>query len=49
MVQYLDELRRRITAACETVAQVTLQNTWREAEYCLDIFWGAKGIHMKIY
>jgi hypothetical protein len=26
----VDELRSRITAACENVISVTLQNTWRE-------------------
>jgi hypothetical protein len=44
-VQDVAELRRRITAACETVTPVMLQ----EVEYHLNIFWATKGAHMEIY
>jgi hypothetical protein len=48
-VQDVAELRRRITAACETVTPVMLQNTWREVEYRLDICRPTKGAHVEIY
>jgi hypothetical protein len=38
-VQDVDELCRRITAACETVTPLMLQNTWPEVEHRLDICW----------
>ncbi|PSN43790.1 hypothetical protein C0J52_15499 [Blattella germanica] len=34
----LENLRRRIVAACGTVTPEMLQNTWRELEYRLDVF-----------
>jgi hypothetical protein len=47
-VQDVDELYR-ITANCETVTPVMLQNTWWVVEYCLDIYWATKGAHVEIY
>jgi hypothetical protein len=48
-VQDVAELHHQITAACETVTPVMLQNTWREVEYRLDICRATKGAHVKIY
>jgi hypothetical protein len=48
-VQDLDELRCRITAACETVTPVMLQNTWRETECRLDICRATRGKHVEVY
>jgi hypothetical protein len=48
-VKDVNELRRRTTAACETVKPVTMQNTWREAEYRVDVCRATKGVHVEIY
>jgi hypothetical protein len=48
-VQDLDELRCRITAACETVTPVMLQNTWRETECRLDICRATEGTLVEVY
>jgi hypothetical protein len=48
-VQDVTKLRRRITAACEPVTPVILQNTWQEVKYRLDICRATKGAHVEIY
>jgi hypothetical protein len=48
-VRDVAKLRDRITAACETVTPVMLQNTWREVEYRFDICRATKGAHVEIY
>jgi hypothetical protein len=48
-VQDADELRGRVNAACETVIPAMLQNTWRKAEYRLDICRPTKGAYVGIY
>jgi hypothetical protein len=48
-VQDVSQLRRWINAACETVTQVMLQNTWREVEYRHNICRATKGAHVEIY
>jgi hypothetical protein len=48
-VQDVDKMHRRITAACDTVTPVMLQNTWREVECRLDIFQATKGAYVEIY
>lgn len=45
----LDDLRRRIIAACATVTPEMLQNTWQELEYRLDICRATRGAHIEIY
>jgi hypothetical protein len=48
-VQDVGQLRRWITAVCEPVTPMKLQNTLREAEYCSDICWATEGAHVGIY
>jgi hypothetical protein len=48
-MQDVAELRRQVIEACETVAPVMLQNTWREVEYRLNICQATKGTHVEIY
>jgi hypothetical protein len=48
-VQDVEELRRRITAACETVRPVMLQNSWQEVECRIDICRATKGGRVDIY
>ena len=45
----LEELRRRIVAACATVTPELLRNTWQELEYRLDICRATRGAHMEVY
>jgi hypothetical protein len=48
--QDMDELHRRIPAACETVTPVMLQNAWSEVEYYhLDICRATKGALAEFY
>jgi hypothetical protein len=44
----VDELKLRIVAAIETVTPQTLENTWREIEYRLDILRATKGAHVEV-
>jgi hypothetical protein len=46
-VQDVDKLQCWITAACETVTPVMLQNTRQEVEYCLELHWATKGAHVE--
>jgi hypothetical protein len=48
-VQDVAKLHRRITAVCETVTPVMLQNTWQDVEYHLNICRATKGTHVEIY
>ena len=45
----LEDLRRRIVAACATVTPEMLRNTWQELEYRLDIYRAIRGAHIEVY
>jgi hypothetical protein len=47
-VTSLDELKLRIVAEIETVTPQTLENTWKETEYRLDILHATKGAHIEV-
>ena len=49
VVADLEDLRRRIVAACTTVAPEMLRNTWQELEYRLDIRRATRGAHTEVY
>jgi hypothetical protein len=44
----VDELKRRIVAAIETVTPQMLENTWREIEYRLDILRATKCARVEV-
>jgi hypothetical protein len=48
-VQDVEELHHGITAACETVTPVMLQNPWSEVECRLDTCRATKGAHLETY
>jgi hypothetical protein len=48
-VQDMDKLLHRLTAACETVIPVKLQNTWRQLEYRQNIRRAIEGSHVELY
>jgi hypothetical protein len=47
-VTSLDELKRRIFTAIETVTPQMLDNIWREIEYRLEILRATKGAHVEV-
>ncbi|GBN91521.1 hypothetical protein AVEN_239947-1 [Araneus ventricosus] len=47
-VPSLDELKRRIVTAIQNVTPQTLENTWREIEFRLDVLRATKGRHVQI-
>ena len=49
VVADLEDLRRRIVAACATVTPEMLRNTWQELEYRLDICRATRGAHIEVY
>ncbi|KAJ4439459.1 hypothetical protein ANN_07583 [Periplaneta americana] len=49
IVADLEDLRRRIVAACATVTPEMLRNTWQELEYRLDICRATRGAHIEVY
>jgi hypothetical protein len=42
-------LKARITDAVATITENTLENTWREIDYRLDILHATKGAHIEVY
>jgi hypothetical protein len=44
----ITELTLRIVAAIETVTLQTLEKTWKEIEYRLDILYAKKGAHVEV-
>ena len=42
-------LKARITAAPATVTTETLENTWHEIKFRLDVLRATKGAHVEIY
>jgi hypothetical protein len=47
-VTSLPELKPRIVTAIETITPQTLENTWRETEYRLDILRVMKDAHFEV-
>jgi hypothetical protein len=45
----LQHLKECIRDAVATVTSNMLQATWNEVEYCLDICYATKGVHIEIY
>jgi hypothetical protein len=42
-------LKARITEAFATITEATLENTWREIDYRLDVLSATKGAHIEVY
>ena len=49
VVADLEDMRRRIVAACAAVTPEMLRNTWRELEYHQDICRATRGAHIEVY
>jgi len=45
----ITNLTARITDAFATVTEVTVENTWREIDYRLDVLRATKGAHVEVY
>ena len=45
----ITNLKARITDAFATVTEVTVENTWRETDYRLDVLRATKGAHVEVY
>ena len=41
--------KARITDAFATIIEDTLENTWREIDYRLDVLRATKGAHVEVY
>ena len=48
-VKDISDLKERITAAVNTIAEEMLRRTWTEIEYCLDVLCAINGAHIEIY
>ena len=45
----ITNLKARITDGIATVTEVTVENTWRETDYRLDVLRATKGAHVEVY
>jgi len=45
----ITNLKARITDAFATIIEDTLENTWREIDYRLDVLRSTKGAHVEVY
>ena len=45
----ITNLKARITDAFATITEDTLENTWREIDYRLDVLRATKGAHVEVY
>jgi len=48
-VPHITNLKARITDTFATITEDTLENTWREIEYRLDVLRATKGAHVEVY
>jgi len=45
----ITNLKARITDAFATITEHMLENTWREADYRLEVLRATKGVHVEVY
>jgi hypothetical protein len=48
-IRNIQHLQERITSAIETVTRDTIQKTWQEREFRLDVSRATKGAHIEMY
>jgi hypothetical protein len=48
-VEYITNLKTRITDAFATITEDALENTWRETGYGLDVLRAIKGARVEVY
>ena len=48
-IRNIQQLQERITSAIETITRDTIQKTWQEIEFHLDVSRATNGAHIEMY